>query len=81
MLDLDSVARYLVFFFIMNLFINLYKAAKVMKILKKLEIRRIPMTRSLICIILWTSPLMKSGNVLQRIDRFIGRNHFTVKGI
>ena len=42
MLDLDSVARYLVFFFTMNLFIDLYKAAKVMKILKKLEIRRIP---------------------------------------
>ena len=37
--------------------------------------------QSLLFIILWTSPQLKSGNATSRIAQFIGRNHFIVKEI
>jgi hypothetical protein len=80
-LDLDSAAQYLVNSLLMNLFTSLLKAVKAMNIFKKLKQLIESLIQSLLFIILWTSPQMKSGNATSRIAQFIGRNHFIVKEI
>ena len=75
------VAQYLVGSLGTNLFINLLKVAKDMKISKKLNPLIHDTIQNLVFIFSWILHQTRNGDATRRIVQLIGQNHFIVKAI